>query len=131
MSQLRYVLAILGLASSPIAHGADDTLVTPLMSKELMDMPGKEALMLLVEYPPGGTDPVHRHDAHAFVYVLNGAVVMQVRGGEEVTLVPGQTFYEKPGDIHAVARNASSTEPAKFVVLLLKDKGVEAVLPTK
>ena len=131
MSYLRYVIAMLVLASCPLAHGADDTVVTPLMSKELKDIPGKEALMLLVEYPPGGVDPVHRHDAHAFVFVLEGTVVMQIRGGEEVTLVPGQTFYEKPGDIHAVAGNASSTEPAKFVVLLLKDEGVEAVLPAK
>ncbi len=87
--------------------------------------------MLVVDYPPGGADPVHRHNAHAFVYVLEGSIVMQVRGGKEVTLTPGQTFYEGPSDVHTVGRNASSTEPAKFLVVLFKDKGVEPVLPAK
>ena len=87
--------------------------------------------MLVVDYPPGGADPVHRHNAHAFVYVLEGSIVMQVRGGKEVTLTPGQTFYEGPTDVHTVGRNASNTEPAKFLVVLLKDKGVEPVLPAK
>jgi len=91
----------------------------------------KEALMLSVEYPPGGADPVHRHDAHGFIYVLEGSVVMGVKGGKEVTLSPGQTFYEGPKDIHTVGRNASSTQPAKFLVLLIKKKGAEAVLPVK
>ena len=56
--------------------------------------------MLIVEYPPGAVDPVHRHNANAFVYVLEGSVVMQLKGGEPVTLHPGQTFYEGPNDIH-------------------------------
>ena len=106
-------------------------IVTPVMSKDLSDLPGKEALMLSVEYPPGGADPVHRHDAHGFIYVLEGSVVMGVKGGKEVTLTPGQTFYEGPKDIHTVGRNASTTQPAKFLVLLIKKKGVEAVLPVK
>ena len=106
-------------------------IVTPVMSKDLQDLPGKEALMLSVEYPPGGADPVHRHDAHGFIYVLEGSVVMGVKGGKEVTLTPGQTFYEGPKDIHTVGRNASTTQPAKFLVLLIKKKGVEAVLPVK
>jgi quercetin dioxygenase-like cupin family protein len=106
-------------------------IVTPVMSKDLPDLPGKEALMLSVEYPPGGADPVHRHDAHGFIYVLEGSVVMGVKGGKEVTLTPGQTFYEGPKDIHTVGRNASTTQPAKFLVLLIKKKGVEAVLPVK
>ena len=106
-------------------------IVTPVMSKDLSDLPGKEALMLSVEYPPGGADPVHRHDAHGFIYVLEGSVVMGVKGGTEVTLSPGQTFYEGPKDIHTVGRNASSTQPAKFLVLLIKKKGAEAVLPVK
>jgi len=106
-------------------------IVTPVMSKDLSDLPGKEALMLSVEYPPGGGDPVHRHDAHGFIYVLEGSVVMGVKGGKEVTLSPGQTFYEGPKDIHTVGRNASSTQPAKFLVLLIKKKGAEAVLPVK
>ncbi len=99
---------------------AQEAVVTPLMTKELQDLPGKEALMITVEYLPGGSDPVHRHHAHAFVYVLEGSVVMQVKGGEQVTLTPGQTFYEGPGDVHVVGRNASSTKPARFLVLLLR-----------
>ena len=87
--------------------------------------------MITVDYPPGAVDPVHRHDAHAFIYVLQGSIVMQVRGGKEVTLVPGQTFYEGPNDVHTVGRNASATEPAKFVVVLLKKKGVDVVLPAE
>jgi quercetin dioxygenase-like cupin family protein len=101
------------------------------MSKDLKDFPGKEGLMLTVEYPPGGADPVHRHNAHAFVYILEGTVVMQVKGGKEVTLKPGDTFYEGPDDIHVVGRNASKTQPAKFVVVLLKDKGAPALIPVK
>jgi quercetin dioxygenase-like cupin family protein len=97
--------------------------VTSLMSKDLPEMPGKEGLMLMVEYPPGGADPIHRHNAHGFIYVLEGSVVMQVKGGKETTLTAGQTFYEAPDDVHVVGRNASSTKPAKFLVLLIKDKG--------
>jgi quercetin dioxygenase-like cupin family protein len=103
--------------------------VVALFSKALSDYPGKEALMITVEYPPGGADPVHRHDAHAFVYVLEGSIVMQVKGGPEVTLKAGQTYYEAPNDIHTVGRNASKTERAKFVVLLLKKEGAEALTP--
>ena len=97
--------------------------VTPLMSKDLTELPGKEVSMITVEYHPGATDPIHRHDAHAFVYVLEGSIVMQVKGGKEVTLTAGQTFYEGPEDIHVVGRNASSTKPAKFVVFFIKKKG--------
>ena len=106
-----------------------DAKVTPLLSKDLTDIPGKEGLMITVEYPPGGSDPIHRHNAHAFVYVLEGSIVMQVRGGKEVTLAPGQTFYEGPSDVHVVGRNASQTEPAKFVVFLVKDKGAPVLVP--
>ena len=104
--------------------------VTPLMSKDLTDIPGKEALMITVEYPPGGSDPVHRHNAHAFVYVLEGSIVMQVRGGQETTLTPGQTFYEGPDDVHVIGRNASQTKPAKFVAFFVKDKGAPVFVPT-
>jgi quercetin dioxygenase-like cupin family protein len=90
------------------------------MSKELPESPGKEALMISVVYPPGAKDPVHRHHAHAFLYVLEGSIVMQVKGGKEVTLTPGQSFYEGPDDIHTVGRNASDTQPAKFIVVLVK-----------
>jgi len=106
-----------------------DAKVTPLLSKDLTDFPGKEGLMITVEYPPGGSDPIHRHNAHAFVYVLEGSIVMQVRGGKEVTLTPGQTFYEAPSDVHVVGRNASQTKPAKFLVFLVKDKGAPVLVP--
>jgi len=107
----------------PGALMAQPPVVTSLMSKDLPEMPGKEGLMLMVEYPPGGSDPIHRHNAHGFIYVLEGSVVMQVKGGKETTLTAGQTFYEAPDDVHVVGRNASSTKPAKFLVLLIKDKG--------
>jgi quercetin dioxygenase-like cupin family protein len=106
-----------------------DAIVTPLMSKDLPDFPGKEGLMITVEYPPGASDPIHRHNADAFVYVLEGSIVMQVRGGKEVTLTPGQTFYEGPSDVHVVGRNASDTKPAKFVVFLVKHKGAPVLVP--
>ena len=105
--------------------------VTDLMSKDLTDLPNKEGLMITVEYPPGASDPVHRHNAHAFVYVLEGSIIMQVKGGKEVTLTPGQTFYEGPNDVHVVGRNASNTKPAKFVVFLVKEKGAPVVVPAK
>jgi quercetin dioxygenase-like cupin family protein len=124
---------VLALGSQPIqfARAAESAVVTPLMLKDLADVPGKEMLMIAVEYPPGSVDHVHRHDAHAFIYVLQGSIVMQVRGGKEVTLGPGQTFYEGPNDVHTVGRNASATEPAKFIVVLLKKKGVDVVLPAE
>jgi quercetin dioxygenase-like cupin family protein len=101
------------------------------MQKDLSDLPGREVLMITVEYPPGTVEHVHRHDAYAFLYVLEGTIVEQVRGGKEVTLTPGQTFYEGPDDVHTVGRNASTTKPAKFVVVMVKKKGVDAVLPAK
>jgi quercetin dioxygenase-like cupin family protein len=110
---------------------AQEAKVTPLMSKELKEGPGKEGLMIVVEYPPGSSDPIHRHNANAYVYVLEGSVVMQVKGGKQVTLTPGQTFYEGPDDIHVVGRNASSTRPAKMLVFLVKDKGAPVVIPVK
>lgn len=103
--------------------------VTPLMSKDLTEFAGKEGQMITVEYPPGSSDPIHRHNAHAFVYVLEGSIVMQLRGGKEVTLTPGQTFYEGPSDVHVVGRNASQTKPARFVVFLVKDKGAPILVP--
>ena len=105
--------------------------VTSLMSKDVPEAPGKEALMIMVEYPPGSSDPIHRHNAHALVYVLEGSIVMQVKGGQQVTLKPGQTFYEGPDDVHVVGRNASKTKPAKFVVVLIKDKGAPVVVPVE
>jgi quercetin dioxygenase-like cupin family protein len=110
---------------------AQEAAVTPLMTKELADIPGKEALMLRVEYPPGSSDATHRHNAQAFVYVLEGSIVMQLKGGKPVTLTAGQTFYEGPEDIHVVGKNASKTKRARFVVLLLKDKGAPALVPAR
>ena len=122
MTIAKLVLMLVCLMS--VTLEAKDAKVTPLFSKDLTDFPGKEGLMITVEYPPGGSDPIHRHNAHAFVYVLEGSIVMQVRGGKEVTLTPGQTFYEGPSDVHVVGRNASQTKPAKFVVFLVKDKAL-------
>jgi quercetin dioxygenase-like cupin family protein len=127
----RYAAIAIFACSALEAAEAPPPDVAALLTKQLADIPGKEALMLLVEYPPGGADPVHRHDAHAFVYVLEGSIVMGVRGGQEVTLTAGQTFYEAPGDVHTVGRNASTTQPAKFVVLLVKNTGVDALLPAE
>jgi quercetin dioxygenase-like cupin family protein len=103
--------------------------VDELMSKDLPDFPGKEGLMIFVTYPPGSQDPIHRHNADAFVYVLEGSIVMQVKGGKEVTLTAGQTFYEGPNDVHVVGRNASKTKPAKFVVFLVKNKNAPVLTP--
>jgi quercetin dioxygenase-like cupin family protein len=110
---------------------AQEAKVTSLMSKDLKDFPGKEGLLITVEYPPGATDPIHRHNAHAFVYVLEGSIVMQLKGGKEVTLKPGETFYEGPDDVHIVGRSADKTKPAKFVVFLIKDKGAPVLVPVK
>ncbi|MGH6839007.1 MAG: cupin domain-containing protein [Methylocella sp.] len=110
---------------------AQESKVTQLLSKDLTDLPSKEGLMITVESAPGGSDPIHRHNAHAFVYVLEGSVVMQVKGGKEITLTPGQSFYEGPNDVHVVSRNASSTKPAKFLVFLVKDKGAPVLVPVE
>lgn len=110
---------------------AQEPKVTPLMAKDLADYPGKEAVMITVEHVPGGSSVIHRHNAHAFVYMLEGSVVMQLKGGQEVTLTPGQTFYEGPDDVHLVDRNVSSTEPAKFLVLLIKNKDAPALVPVE
>jgi quercetin dioxygenase-like cupin family protein len=129
MKSSRYVLvAGFLMAGTLLAQGAQ---VTPLMSKDLPEFPGKEASMITVVYPPGATDPIHRHNAHAFVYVLEGTVVMQLKGGKEITLTPGQTFYEGPNDIHVIGRNASTTKPAKFVVFLVKNKDAPVLVPVK
>jgi len=123
----KLVLALVCLTSSALL--AQEAKVTELMSKDLTNLPGKEGLMITVEYPPGSVDPIHRHNAHGFIYVLEGSIVMQVRGGKEVTVTPGQTFYEGPDDVHVVGRNASKTKPAKFVVFFVKDKGAPLVVP--
>jgi quercetin dioxygenase-like cupin family protein len=129
---MTFTKLILALAClTPGALGAQEAKVTELLSKDLTNFPGKEGLMITVEYPPGSSDPIHRHNAHGFIYVLEGSIVMQVKGGKQVTLSPGQTFYEGPDDVHVVGRNASPTKPAKFVVFFVKDKGAPVLVPTK
>ena len=135
MSYLRILATALVLTCSAQltqpAHAVPQAVVAPVVQKDIVDEPGREMVMLTVEYPPGAVEHIHRHDAYAFVYVLEGSIVEQVRGGKEVTLTPGQTFFEGPNDVHTVGRNASTTKPAKFVVVLLKKKGVPAVLPAE
>lgn len=129
------LLLVSGMAAAQPAEQAFPTSRAPmakvsdLMTKALKDYPGKEGKMILVTYPPGSVDPVHRHHAHAFVYVLEGSIVMGLNGDKPVTLGPGQTFYEGPDDIHTVGRNASKTKPAKFLVLLLKDQNKPVLIP--
>jgi quercetin dioxygenase-like cupin family protein len=129
MKRTTIALLLLSLMTSAVTAQQPD--VAPVMSRDLTDIPGKEVLMITVEYPPGGSDPVHRHYAHGLIYVLEGSVVMQVKGEKEVTLTPGQTFYEGPDDVHVVGRNASTTRPAKFLVILVKDKGAPILVPVK
>ena len=127
MQSSRCMLLLASLIASTLI--AQDAQVTPLMSKDLADFPVKEGLMITVVYPPGASDPIHRHNAHAFVYVLEGSVVMQLNDGKGITLTPGQTFYEGPKDIHTVGRNASNAKQAKFIVFLVKDKGAPVLVP--
>jgi quercetin dioxygenase-like cupin family protein len=129
MAFTKIVLLLVCLISTTVV--AQEAKVAPLMSKDLTECPGKESVMITVEYPPGHSDEIHRHNAYAFVYVLEGSVVMQVRGGKEVTLTPGQTFYEGPDDIHLVGRNTSKTKPAKFVAFFVKTKGAPILVPSK
>ena len=129
MTFQKLVLALACLMSGTLL--AQEAKVTDLFSKDLANFPGKEGLMMIVDYPPGSVDPVHRHNANAFIYVLEGSIVMQVRGGKEVTLTPGQTFYEGPDDVHVVGRNASKIKPAKFVLVMVKGKGAPLLIPAK
>src|SRR6516225_3567976 len=129
MTFTKIVVVLVCLMSTTLV--APEAKVVPLMSKNLAECPGKEGVMITVEYPPGHSDEIHRHNAYVFVYVLEGSVVMQVRAGKEVTLTPGQTFYEGPDDVHLVGRNASKTKPAKFVAFFVKTKGAPILVPTK
>jgi quercetin dioxygenase-like cupin family protein len=126
MAKAMLTLVLLCMMTGPSM--AQEPTVTSLMAKELTDIRGKEVLMITVEYPPGGSDPVHRHNAQGFIYVLEGSVVMQVRGGKQVTVTPGQVFYEGTDDVHIVGRNASATAPAKFLVFLVKKKGAPVLM---
>ena len=119
----------LSLAGSTVR--AQDAVVRSLLSKDLAGVPNRELTLITVEYPPGGSSPVHTHHAQALVYVLEGSVVMQVRGGAAVTLTSGQSWYEGPNDVHVVSRNASNSAPAKYLVILAKDKGAPILTPVK
>ena len=133
MKKTKLMLVLLFLVTGTLSAqqpaATPQATVTPLMSKDLTELPGKEVLMIMVDYPPGSIDPIHKHNARAFVYLMEGSIVMQVKGGKEVTLTQGQTFYEGPDDVHVVGRNASSTKPAKFVVFFIKDKGAPVLVP--
>lgn len=131
MMMRRTVLSLALVALTAGTAIAAEPTISTLMTKDLADAPGKEVVMFTVEFPPGWADPVHRHDAQGFIYVLDGSVVMQVKGGKEVTLTPGQSFYEGPRDVHVVGRNVSDTKPAKFLVVLIKRKGAPILVPVK
>ena len=115
------LLAPIVLATASAAF-AQDAVVSPLLKKDLIPTPGQEVTMLTVEYPPGGSSKSHRHNGQVFVYVLSGTLEMQVEGKPLVTMKRGDSFYEAPEDVHAVSRNASKTEPAKFLVVLITPK---------
>ena len=130
LKQAMFANVLIASIFTSVAHASPpQAIVKQVMTKPLEDYPGKEALMITVDYPPGAVDPVHRHLAHSFVYVLEGSIVMQVQGGQETTLTPGQSFYEGPRDVHTIGRNASKTHPAKFLVVLLKDQKVPFFIP--
>jgi quercetin dioxygenase-like cupin family protein len=132
VAQYRLTVAAVLLSSLSVVPAlAMAEKVTPLLAQDLAGLAGKEGIMLTVEYAPGASSTKHRHNAHVFVYVLEGSVVMQVEGGKAVTLEPGQTFYESPADVHSVSRNASDSKPAKFVVVVVKDKSAPPVIPVK
>lgn len=129
---IRIGVMALAAGSALAADGAGEppgATVTPLLTRALPDIQGKEVAMVTVEYPPGGASGAHRHHANTFVYMLEGSVVMQVEGGREVTLQAGDTFYESPTDVHTVSRNASDSKPAKFLVIFVKERGASTIAP--
>jgi len=131
VSMAAFLASLLCIISVPLNAQQPEPKVTPLTTKELADIPGKEVLMVTVDYPPGAADSPHRHNADVFVYVLEGTVVEQVKGGKPVTLTAGQTFYEGPDDIHIVGRNTSNTRPARILAILVKKKGAPPLVPVK
>ena len=128
---MRITTLLVALSLTGGTLGAQGPKITSLLSRDLAGTPGKELSMITVEYAPGASDPAHTHHAQVMVYVLEGSVVMQVKGKSPITLMPGQTFYEEPDDVHAVARNASQTASAKFLVFFVKDKGAPLLAPAK
>ncbi len=128
MNSMRTLISVT-ICFFAMSLSAQETSVTPLFQTDLDDIEGREGLMVIVDYPPGVSSAAHRHNAHTFVFVLEGSVVMQVEGEERVVLGPGQIFYETPEDIHAVSMNASTTEPAKILVLFVKHQGAPVTVP--
>ena len=128
---LAFLITCTLMAQKAVTTPMSQEVITPLITKDLAGSPGQQVLMYTVDFPPGFSSPIHRHNAQVSVYVLEGSVVMQVRGGKELTLRPGQSFYEDPNDVHVVSRNASSTESAKFLVFLINKKGAPLVIPAK
>jgi quercetin dioxygenase-like cupin family protein len=129
MNSTTALVLSMSLVGGTLAVG--DGTVRTLMSQDLAGVPGREISMITVEYPPGASTPVHTHDAQALVYVLEGSIVMQVRGRPPVTLAPGQTWSEGPDDVHVVSRNASNSAPAKYLVFMVRDKGAPILTPVK
>lgn len=134
MEKIISFAAAIGMSAAIFASGvarADEASVkvAPLMQKALPDLPGKEGMLVAVEFAPGYSDKAHRHDAHVFVYVLEGEVEMQVAGGQSVKLKAGDTFYENPDDVHTVTTNLSKTKPAKFLAFFVKNQNTPPVLP--
>ena len=128
MNSMRTLISVT-ICFFAMSLSAQETSVTPLFQTDLDDIEGREGLMVIVDYPPGVSSAAHRHNAHTFVFVLEGSVVMQVEGEERVVLSPGQIFYETPEDIHVVSMNASTTEPAKILVFFVKRQGAPVTVP--
>jgi quercetin dioxygenase-like cupin family protein len=128
MTRTALTLSLL-VAAGTLAAQEDP--VRLLLSKDLVGVPGREISMITVDYPPGASSPVHTHHAQAMVYVLEGSIVMQLKGGPPLTLAAGQTFYEGTDDVHIVSRNASQTAPAKYLVFMVKEKGAPILTPVK
>ena len=122
---LAYVLVILVLGAGMTAPAwsqqpAPATKVTALMKQVMADFPGREVVMVTLDIPPGGGSPPHRHPGHhIFGYVLEGSYKLKLDQGPETILTKGQTFYEAPGQLHAVSANASQTEPAKVLAVIV------------
>jgi quercetin dioxygenase-like cupin family protein len=125
------VMLIPAIASAQTAGAAPQSSRKVLMTKDLADFPGKEALVYLIDYPPGTNNLPHRHDAHVFLHILSGQLNAQVKGGELTVLNPGDTYYESPNDIHIVSRNPSSTTPAKAILFMVHNKGAALSTPVK
>jgi quercetin dioxygenase-like cupin family protein len=120
----RGLLIAVSLAlATPAPGAAPDASVAANFSHAIPNIPGKSLVAVVVTYPPGGATPAHHHAGSAFIYgyVLSGAIQSQVEGEPVKTLTAGQSFYETPGAHHVVSRNASATEPARFLAVFVVD----------